>query len=63
MTGTFYTIHPTYSILRLIVLHLLWQSCTESNKGVAFLMTGDGETRWDPLITDPPPTSLTTCDM
>ena len=55
MTGTFYTIHPTYSILRLIVLHLLWQSCTESNKGVAFLMTGDGETRWDPLITDPPP--------
>jgi hypothetical protein len=32
MTGTFYTIHPTSPILHCTALHLLWQSCTETNK-------------------------------
>ena len=30
MTGAFYTIHPTYSILHWIELHLLWQSYTKT---------------------------------
>ena len=30
MTGTFYTIHPTYSILHWIALHFVWRSCTEN---------------------------------
>ena len=34
MTGAFYTIHPTYSILHWIAMHLSWQSCIETIQGL-----------------------------